>query len=158
MGKVGSDRHSSPAGNSKFKPRLSSIKKHRDSDKRHSSNAPTGKYGFSRLRNDDGDDAEGVQQPQGGFEGGKNRIPAATGHSKKHKTRVGGSQAQAPATSVRSALKHVAVENLVAAGAKKSKLLQKIYDSDAFTGTRPISAARTTAAPILIRVTSLPRC
>jgi len=39
-----------------------------------------------------------------------------------------------PAISVRSALKSVAVEHLVAGGAKQSKLLQKVYDCDAFTG------------------------
>jgi hypothetical protein len=137
MGKFDSDRGSSSGGGSKFKSGASGIKKHTGTGKRHASEAPTGKFGFARLKNDDVGDVEaGARDRVSG--GGQNRGLASIGSSKKNKNRGGGGQAQASAaSSVRSALKHVAVENLVAGGAKKSKLLQKVYDSDAFTGTPP---------------------
>jgi hypothetical protein len=138
MGKFDSDRSSSPGGGSKFKSGASGIKKHAGSGKRHASEAPTGKFGFARLKNDDiGDVDAGARDRVSG--GGQNRGLASNGSSKKNKNQGGGGgQAQAStASSVRSALKHVAVENLVAGGAKKSKLLQKVFDSDAFTGTPP---------------------
>jgi hypothetical protein len=138
MGKFGSDRNSSPGGGAKFNSRPSGFKKHSSGDKRHASNAPTGKFGFARLQNDDGGSGgAGARERVGG--GGQSRSSAPTGSIKKHKVKGDGSgqSQQAAATSVRSALKHVAIENLVAGGAKKSKLLQKVYDSDAFAGASP---------------------
>ncbi len=130
MGKFGSDRNSSSGGGSTFKSRPSGIKKHSGGDKRHASEAPTGKFGFARLQNDDGGalDVAGRESSSG--------RTAHTGSRSKKKSRGDGSgQSQAgAATSVRSALKNVAVEHLVAGGAKKSMLLQKVYDCDAFTG------------------------
>ena len=138
MGKFGSDRNSSPGGGAKFNSRPTGFKKHSSGDKRHASNAPTGKFGFARLQNDDGGSGgAGARERVGG--GGQSRSSAPTGSIKKHKVKGDGSgqSQQAAATSVRSALKHVAIENLVAGGAKKSKLLQKVYDSDAFGGASP---------------------
>ncbi len=139
MGKFGSDSNSSPGGAASFKPRPSGIKKH-SGDKRHDPRTPTGKFGFARLQNDDGGDA-GARRREGESD---TRKAAHSDRPSKNKS-VGqmSSQAQAGApSSVRSALKHVAVEQLVAGGAKKSKLLQKVYDCDAFTGIlNPPSAA-----------------
>ena len=132
MGRFGSGDNPSSGGGSKFKG-ASSGKRHSGSDKR----APTGKFGFARLQNDDGNNESGGAGAGGrdrSSGGGQSRGGAPSGISKQNK----GSKAQGTAaTSVRSALKHVAVEHLVAGGAKKSKLLQKVYDCDAFTGTSP---------------------
>jgi hypothetical protein len=132
MGKFGSDSNSSAAGVGSFKPRPSGIKKHSGGDKRHDPRTPTGKFGFARLQNDDSGDA-GARRREGESD---TRKAAHSDRPAKNKS-LGqmSSQAQAGApSSVRSALKHVAVEQLVANGAKKSKLLQKVYDCDAFTG------------------------
>ena len=167
MGKFGSDRNSSPGGGAKFNSRPSGFKNHSSGDKRHASNAPTGKFGFARLQNDGGGSGgSGARERVGG--GGSSRSSAPTGSIKKHKVKGdGSSQSQlAAATSVRSALKHVAIENLVAGGAKKSKLLQKVYDSDAFSGASPnsnqfqpsSSAALSRAVPPLLHSDSHTDC
>jgi hypothetical protein len=125
MGKFGSDRNSSSGGGSTFKSRPSGIKKHSGGDKRHASEAPTGKFGFARLQNDDGGALDVA---------GRERASGRTAHTGSRSKKKSGQSQSGAATSVRSALKNVAVEHLVAGGAKKSKLLQKVYDCDAFTG------------------------
>jgi hypothetical protein len=127
MGGFGSDRKSSPGGGGAFKSRPSGIKKHSGGDKGrgHALHAPTGKFGFSRLQNDDSGDAGAAAHE------GSGARAEHTGSRVKNKSK---GKSQAAPVSARSALKNVAVAHLVASGAKKSKLLQKVYDSDAFTG------------------------
>jgi hypothetical protein len=140
MGKFDSDR-SSPGGASTFKSGPSGIRKHAGSHKRHASEAPTGKYGFARLKNDDSGDAEAGSRHEVGGGGQSRALSVGGGKKNKNKAHGSGQEQVLAATSVRSALKHVAVENLVAGGAKKSKLLQKVYDSDAFSGAWPMQRA-----------------
>jgi hypothetical protein len=142
MGKFDSDR-SSPGGASNFKSGPAGIRKHTGSGKRHTSEAPTGKFGFARLKNEDKEDTESGARDGVSGRGHKNTGLSTFSGGERNKNRAHGSdhdQAKAPA-SVRSALKHVAAENLVASGLKKSKLLQKVYDSDAFSGTSPVPRA-----------------
>lgn len=141
MGKFDSDR-SSPGGASTFKSGPSGIRKHAGSHKRHASEAPTGKYGFARLKNDDSGDAEAGSRHEVGGGGQSRALSVGGGKKNKNKAHGSGQEQVLAATSVRSALKHVAVENLVAGGAKKSKLLQKVYDSDAFSGLASMTATQ----------------
>jgi hypothetical protein len=142
MGKFGSDRNSSPGGGGTFKSRPSGIKKHSGGDKGrgHALHAPTGKFGFARLPNEDSGGAGAAARE------GMSARAEHTGIRAKNKSKgVGSGQSQTGApVSARSALKNVAVAHLVAGGAKKSKLLQKVYDSDAFTGKSnpPLNVAR----------------
>jgi hypothetical protein len=135
MGKFDSGR-SAPGGAKKFESGPSGIRKHTGSGKRHAPEAPTGKFGFARLKNDETGDAEAGAY--NGGDGGRQIKRSSTinaGAKSKSSAHGSGQEQVSAAASVRSALKHVAVENLVAGGAKKSKLLQKVYDSDAFSGT-----------------------
>ena len=132
MGKFGPGSNPSPGGQGSFKPRPSGIKKHSGDDKRRDPQTPTGKFGFARLQNDDGGDA-GARRREGENDTRKAAHSDRPAKNKSLGQRSSQAQAGAP-SSVRSALKHVAVEQLVASGAKKSKLLQKVYDCDAFTG------------------------